>query len=1055
MIRIAHLSDTHFDKLSEYNFENFIVPALIKDFKENIGMPDIICITGDLIFKGGTAFKDGADEAFKLFENKFIEPILSETGLNKNNIFFTPGNHDIVRNKDEDFVENGLKNHLTSADSLFRYISKNSEEGIRRALPYKEFEASFYNNCDHDSKITNFQSTYKYTKDNHKIGIGCLNSAWRCWDSKTDKENLLVGEKQLIDSVNELSECDFKVALMHHPLSHLMIFDRKSIEPILLKEFNLIMCGHDHEGTTWSVSNMYGNIFVSVSPSSWDANLRSDSRKYAIGYYMLEVNIIKNNITTYARRYNHDKRKFDPNPDLGDDNGSKVFNLPNRNQKEQMQQELEASTSILNFQTQDMNEHLLSFTTETTAPKTIKDIFVMPIVTDKIKIDSDDKKKTDENIYSLEELCSSKENILIFGQKEIGKTVLLDRLVIEAAEGVSRFHKIPVFLDFDELGNKRLETIISRYLHVKITEVPKYLNNNNILLLVDNLSFDGDSFHNLKRIDDFLTTYPATSIIATILHHFEGQLPLELLNHDSFASFKFLTIKPYKTKEIKELVKLWFADNEMFPSSKLDKLLAAFGSLNLPRTPLAISMFLWIFEQQENYKPINQATMLENFVEKMFKKQSKKEILSEKFDYRNKERLLTDIAFEMFNLDDLSYRISYTKLLTFIENKFKAKKFEFMYNPADVLQHFLDKGVLSKEHDDNVEYIRFRFTCFFQYFLMKKMELDANFRDFVLKEENYLLFDDEIDYYTGLKRDQFEILTDLVKRMNESYEEIISKINDFELGFDDIFNVEKTLTSSLNENFLEDLRSNPKPSEEELDQAKDKQLEKVTPDREIKRKLQTLSPLQKLERTWTLTAKVLKNSEEIEEEGLKELAYKSILKASMAFSNIYKYELEIFLEKNKDLIATNLKEELTIKRNIVPWLNEVALFMIMGTTKLNLIIKEKIESDLKDEHISDYEKYISVFLYADLKGHDYIKFVKHFVKNIRRPFMYDMSLFKVISYYIYRSKNKELDNTLENLIADIVLKSKNISKDKKSSLKNNYRIKRRKHKQDKDPLLVY
>lgn len=1055
MIRIAHISDIHFDKHSEYNFENFFLPALIKDFKESIGVPDIICITGDLLFKGGTTFKGGAVEAFNLFETKFITPLLSETGLDRSKIFFTPGNHDIVRNNDEDFVENGLKTHLQDVATLNEHINKNTLSGMRRILPYKEFEASFFKEATNCSKISNFQSTFNYANGNHNIGISCLNSAWRCWDSKYDKGNLLVGENQIVDSVNELRECSFKIALMHHPISDLIEFDRKSIEPLLLKEYNLLLCGHSHEGSAWTTTNMYGNMFVSVSPSSWDANLKNDSRKYAVGYYMLEVNISKNYITTHARRYNHDKKKFDPNPDLGDDRGAHVYELPNVHQKEQMQQELEASTCILNFQTLDMNEHLLSFSTETTAPKTIKEIFVMPVVSDKIRIDSEEKKKSDEKIYLLEELCSSKENLLIFGQKEIGKTILLDRLVIEAADGVSRFHKIPVFVDFEELGNKRLETLISRYLQVKITEVPAYVKNNNVLLLVDNLSFDGDSCNKLKKIVDFFDTFPKTSMIATILQHFEGQLPLELLSHNLFSTFKFLTIKPFKTKEIKTLVKIWFSNNELFPTTKLDKLLAVFGSLNLPRTPLAISMFLWIFEQQENYKPVNQATMLENFVEKMFQKQSKKEILSAKFDYRNKERLLTDIAYEMFNLKDQNYRISYTQLLTFIENKFKAKKFEFMYNPADVLQHFLDKGVLSREHDDNIEYIRFRFTCFFQYFMMKKMEFDSNFREFVLKEENYLLFDDEIDYYTGLKRDQSEILNDLVSRMNDSYKEIIDKINDFELGFDDIFNVEKSFTSSLNDNFLDDLRSNPKPTEEELDKAKDRQLEKTSPEKEIKRKEQELSPLQRLERIWTLTAKVLKNSEEIEEEGLKELAYKSVLKTSMAFSNIFKYELEMFLDKNKEFIAANLKEELIVKRNIVPWLNEVALFMLMGTSKLNLIIKEKIESDLIDETISDYEKFISVFLYADLKGHEYIKYVKRFVKSIRRSYMLDMSLFKVVSYYIFRSKSSELDNTLENLIADIVMKSKNLPKYKKSSLKLSYRTKRTKHRQDKDPLLVY
>jgi len=1055
VIKIAHISDIHFDKSSEYNFENYFLPALVKDFKESLGVPDIICITGDLLFQAGVSFKVGTADAFKIFETKFIQPLLSQTGLDASCIFFTPGNHDVARNDDEEFVENGLKSHLVTVDSVNEFIDKNTAVGMKRALPYKAFESSFYKSSPSERCITNFHSIYKITKGNHKIGISCLNSAWRCWDSTSDNGNLIVGEKQVVNSINAIGERDFTIALMHHPISNLTEFDRKSIEPILLREFNLILCGHSHEGSTWSLSNMYGNMFVSVAPSSWDANLRNDSRRYAVGYYMLDVNISKNSITTYARRYNHDKRKFDPNPDLGNDNGESLINLPNLHQKEQMQQEIEASSNILNFQINDMDEHLLSFSTETSAPKKIKDIFVMPTVTDKITIDSEEKKKSDEKIYSLEDLCSSKESILIFGQKEIGKTILLDRLVIESANEVSKFHKIPVFIDFGDIGNKRIETLVSQFLHVKITETPEYIKNNNILLLVDNLCFDVENVYQLARIEEFLINYPKVTIIGTILQNFEGQLPLELLNHDVFASYKFLTIKPYKTKEIKALVRLWFSDNDMFPATKLDKLLTVFGNLNLPRTPLAISMFLWIFEQQENYKPVNQATMLENFVEKMFQKQSKKEILSAKFDYRNKERLLTDIAYEMFCLKNHNYKMGYTQLLAFIEMKFKAKKFEYMYNPVDVLQHFLDKGVLSKEHDGHVEYVRFRFSCLFQYFMMKKMEFDPDFRDFVLSEDNYLYFDDEIDYYTGLKRDQTEILKTLVDRMNESFKEIIDKIDALEIGFDDMFNVEKSLSASLNDNFIEDLKSNPKPSEDDIDKAKDRQLENSPPEKEIKLKEQTLSPLERFGRIWALTAKVLKNSEEIEEEGLKGLAYNSILKTSMAYSSIYKYELEAFLDKNKDQLPFNLKEELTVKRNIVPWLLEVGLFMLMGTTKLNLIIKEKIESDIRNDSVSDYEKFISVFLYADLKGQDYMKHVKQFVKGIRRTYMLDMALFKVISYYLFRSKNKELDNTLENLIADIVMKSKNHSKDKKNTLKNNFRTKRTKHRQDTDPLLVY
>ena len=1055
MIKIAHISDVHFDNNSEYNLKHFILPSLIKDFKGDVGQPDFICISGDLLLKGGMSFKNGIGDAFKSFQEKFIEPLILESNLEKSDVFFAPGNHDIDRSRDADFVEAGLRNHLVDADTVFKFISENKNDGIGRIIPFKEFEKNFYKETSFEKNITKFHSTYKITKNDYKIGISCLNSAWRCWDSVSDNGNLLIGERQLVDSVNELSDCDFKIAIMHHPVSCLAEFDKKSIEPLLLREFNLVFCGHGHEGTMWSMSSMYGNIFVSVAPSSWDASLRSDSRKYAIGYYMITVDFSLNKIITKARRYNHDKTKFDPNSDLGDDNGVSVYGLPSANQKEQMQQELEASSCVLNFQTQEMNEHLLSFSTETSAPKTIKDIFVMPTITDKIKIDSDEKKKSDERIYSLEDMCSAEDNLLVFGQREIGKTILLDRIVIELAEKVSKYHRIPVFVDFDDIGNKKLETIISKYLHVKITEVDNYLKNNNLLIVIDNINFDSENKYKIRRIEELIEKCSKIKVIATILQNFDGQMPLEILNQSTFSNFKFLTIKPYKTKEIKKLIKIWFSENEMFPAAKLDKLLSAFGTLNLPRTPLAISMFLWIFEQQENYKPINQATMLENFIEKMFKKQSKKEILSSKFDYRNKERLLTDIAYEMYNIDDYSYRISYTKLLEFIEDKFRAKKFEIMYNPVDVLQHFIDKGVLLREYDGNREYVRFRFTCFFQYFMMKKMEFDKNFCNTVLKEENFLFFDDEIDYYTGIKRDKEEILKILVHRMNEAYKPIVEKITTNKLGFDDIFNVEKSMTSTLNENFIDDIRSNPKPSEDEIDLEKDRQLEKTLPDKEIKRKGHALSPLQKLEKIWTLTAKVLKNSEEIEAEGLKELAYKSVLKASMAFSSIYKYELEVFLEKNMENISESLREELIVKRNIVPWLNEVALFMIMGTNKLNLVIKEKILSDIKNNDVSDYEKFLSIFLYSDLKGNDYMKYVKMFVKGIRRPYMYDMSLFKVISYYIYRSKNKEMDLMLENIMADVVLKSKNISKTKKNDLMKSYRKKRSLHKEDKDPLMVY
>lgn len=631
---------------------------------------------------------------------------------------------------------------------------------------------------------------------------------------------------------------------------------------------------------------------------------------------------------------------------------------------------------------------------------------------------------------------------------------MLNKLIIELSENIPAYHKIPVYIDFRDIGNSEIETLIAKYLHIKITEKDEYIKNNNILLLLDNLSFDSDYVHQIRRLESFMEAYEDVVLVATSSQIIEGRIPMELFEHNKFIEFKFFHIKTYKTREIKSLINNWFSNNQaVVKDGKLDKLISVFGALNLPRTPLAISMFLWIFEQQENYKPINHATMLENFIERMFSKTSKQEALSEKFDYRNKERLLSDIAHEMLVKNNENYRLPYVELIKFVEDKFKAKKFDKLFSPKKIIDHFLDKGLMVEEYYDNTQCVRFRFSCFFQYFITKKMEFDQSFRKYVLAEDNFLHFTNEIDYYTGLKRDQGEVLKILVERMAEAYSETIEKIKGFDLGFDDIFDHGPSIAASLDENFVEDLRSNGKPSEQEIDKIKDEMLDKVKPDKTIENKDSQLRPLQKMERLWTVSAKALKNSEEVEEVGLKEDSFKNILECSMAFSNVYKFFLEKYLHDNQESLPANASQELLIRRNIIPLINQAATYMLMGTSKLNVVIREKIEQDYKNEEISDYEKFMSVFLYADLRGADYIRFVEKFIKDIKRPYILDMALIKVVSYYFFRS-NAELDNHLENMIADILIRSKKFHKSFKSQIKVRYKKRKKEKEGEVNPFMI-
>jgi hypothetical protein len=61
-----------------------------------------------------------------------------------------------------------------------------------------------------------------------------------------------------------------------------------------------------------------------------------------------------------------------------------------------------------------------------------------------------------------------------------------------------------------------------------------------------------------------------------------------------------------------------------------------------------------------------------------------------------------------------------------------------------------------------------------------------------------------------------------------------------------------------------------------------------------------------------------------------------------------------------------------------------------------------------------------------------------------------MSLFKLVSYYFLRSQDRSSDRLLENLIGDLIVKSKHLSKTRKGKIIDDYRIKRKKHPKDEN-----
>ncbi|WP_165279851.1 metallophosphoesterase [Paenibacillus protaetiae] len=1035
MLRIAHLSDFHLAANHISDFQEFTLKALIKDLLEfhKEKKIDLILFSGDLIDKGGMSFNKDIELAFMSFNEYVIEPIQKALSIDKDKFLFVPGNHDIDQSAIDEIYEDGLRHRLNSVESVNNFIERNSTSGLERILAFKNFERDHFSGYSH--QITNFSSNFKFEINNLQIGVACLNSSWRCCDNN-DKERLLIGERQLINARKELGECDIKIAVVHHPLDWLATFDKRSVEQIITKDYDMLFCGHVHEGDTVTKTSMLGSLFISTTPSNWTSNLRSTDRNYSNGYNIIDY--ANSEIISYNRRYNHAQERFDPNTDLGDKEGKAIFLIPNNGELERRNFEKKTCETIKQVHYGSRDEHLLSFKTDTLAPKNIEELFVLPHIVGNEQYDADNQDK--EQIYDLERLCELSGHSIFIGNKESGKTILLDRLMIEFSNNIDKYRKIPVYIDLEDSRTSKIFTDISRFLNVGIHDIDSLLTNYQIVLLIDNLTPSYNRSFKIKEIEQITQKYSNVQVFATCISLLDGELPIELLEFEILPKFRALKIAPFKTKQIKALTQKWFSKNQNYQKKELlDDLIKIFGKLNIPRTPLAVSMFLWIIEYQESYKPVNNATMLENFVERLFRKHSSKEIYSEEFDFTNKQRLLADIALHMYNNDLENYKIPSNVLYNHIYEYLKARK--FLFRVDDVLKEFIEVGVLTEEHGESELFVRFRFSCFFKYFLMKNMDYRVEFKDFVLHEDNYLKFEDEIEYFTGLKRDQAGVLQVIVERMNKKFEQLVEYFKSIPSGFDVAFQTNESIINQLDNNYLKRLTNSDKPTEEELDQISDQALENQKDELGIEKKYDLSKP-QELERSWTLAAKVLKNTEETEDGALKSKSFNDLLTCSSAFATLYK----IFLNKHFEKEDGKNDDDLDVMYKVLPLAHQVITYSLVGTAKLSVVMKEDIQNKLIDNpnDYTEFEKYLSVFIYSDLKGPEYFKYIAQLIKDTKQSYINDMILFKLVTYYYFRSKNQSMDLQYLNLIGDLIIKVRNDPKIKKSKIFEDYRLKRAK-----------
>lgn len=176
---------------------------------------------------------------------------------------------------------------------------------------------------------------------------------------------------------------------------------------------------------------------------------------------------------------------------------------------------------------------------------------------------------------------------------------------------------------------------------------------------------------------------------------------------------------------------------------------------------------------------------------------------------------------------------------------------------------------------------------------------------------------------------------------------------------------------------------------------------------------------------------------------------KAEIKAAMRPCNKRKHTLKIpvdierIIENTVEIIHSiptlhqQCKErikDMHIMLRFLPFLHQKLLSRNLDTVKILEIVKQKMDSDFSNQDVSELEKYMSVFLYADIQPNKAKEEIRKFLHLANRAYIHDVCYMNLMEFY-YRSTSDEFDGFLINMIADLYFRARpNIDKGLKKGI---------------------
>ncbi len=247
-IRILHLSDFHFSTRSQWDADPILralAGFIAADAAANDLYPDLVILTGDLAQSGKRSEYDLARQWLEdLWPRLTRDPA---TPLPRDRLLLVPGNHDVDWNR----IEPGARDahQALLAAKTQEAVTERLQSNTTRELLFKRHTA--YLKCYGDwlgRRQTLPWWQRRIVIRDQRLHVAGLDSAWLAGGD--DDSRLLLGTYQINQTVLHREgegDCDWRIALLHHPWASLAEFDRNDAQRTLHRHRDLILRGHLHQ----------------------------------------------------------------------------------------------------------------------------------------------------------------------------------------------------------------------------------------------------------------------------------------------------------------------------------------------------------------------------------------------------------------------------------------------------------------------------------------------------------------------------------------------------------------------------------------------------------------------------------------------------------------------------------------------------------------------------------------------------------------------------------------------------------------------------------------